>query len=234
MRRELSENGEAVLEAAPAANRVADALRRQIMEGRYAPGDPMRDTALAAAFGVSRNTVRDALRRLDHEGLVTYQMHKGTVVKTLDADDVRDIYALRRALELRAIEESAVASEQRLADLESAVTAAERALRAGEWNAAGTASLVFHQALVALLGSRRLDDFFRAVLAQVRLAFAEVRDEAEFQVPWIPRDREICELVLSGRRNEAASAMRWYLDEAERMVVDVVRARRSSGGRSPR
>ena len=59
----------------------------------------------------------------------------------------------------------------------------------GDEDKVGTASLRFHQALVALLGSHRIDAFFRVTIAQLRLAFAVMTDEAEFQAPWVARDR---------------------------------------------
>jgi DNA-binding GntR family transcriptional regulator len=222
------ETHDAAAQPVPTADRLVGQLRQQIMEGTLKPGMALRETALATTFGVSRNTLRDALRGLAYEGLVVRRMHSGTVVKTLTAADVRDLYAVRRALELKAVEESAMASEQRLAEVDAAVAAAEHAVGEGDWRSAGTASLMFHQALVAMLDSRLIDDFFRTVLAQVRLAFAEIRDEAGFQAPWIRQDRQICDFVLSGHRDQAGTALRRYLDESARIVIDVVRAQQSA------
>ena len=100
----------------------------------------------------------------------------------------------------------------------------DHAVLAHDCHKAGTASLRFHQALVALLGSARLDDFFRVTIAQLRLAFAVMTDEAEFQAPWVEYDRKICDLIRSGRRQEAKAALRLYLDDSERQVLDAVRA----------
>jgi DNA-binding GntR family transcriptional regulator len=203
---------------------VAHTLRERIVEGELPPGTPLRDVALSAELGVSRNTLREALRALHEEGLVTQQLHKGTTVRTLSTADVKDIYTARRTLELAAVEESPLAPEPLLDALEAKVADAERAVRTQEWNKVGTASLRFHQALVALLGSARLDGFFRVTVAQLRLAFAVMADEAAFQAPWVASDREICDLVRGGRRQEARTALRLYLDDSERKVLDAVRA----------
>lgn len=211
------------------ADRIAAVLRVRITEGRLPPGTPIRDAALANEFGVSRNTVREALRLLGYEGLLTHQLHKGVSVRRMTPADVRDVYTVRRALELRAIEESAVAPVERLDALEDAVRTAEQALRERQWGDVGTASLAFHQRIVALLGSVSLDEFFGVVLARLRLTFALAPDEGRFQVPWVARDRAIADAVLQGRRDDAAAAMRLYLDDSERSVLDVVRA----GSRPP-
>ncbi|MEU6252612.1 GntR family transcriptional regulator [Streptomyces sp. NPDC047043] len=212
---------------------VAGALRERIVAGRLPPGTPLRDVALAAEFGVSRNTLREAFRTLHDEGLVVQRLHKGTAVTTLSATDVRDIFIVRRAIELAAVDESPLAAEPLLDALEATVAAAEAAVTAEAWNEVGTSSLRFHQALVALLGSHRMDAFFRVIVAQLRLAFAVMADEAGFQAPWVARDREICNLVRGGHRQEAKDALRLYLDDSERQVLDAVRADSRTKGTLP-
>lgn len=203
---------------------VADTLREKIVEGVLLPGTPLRDSVMAADFGVSRNTLREALRILYDEGLVVQRLHKGTAVKTLAADDVKDIYITRRTLELAAAEHGPLVPEPLLDTLDEKVAAAEHAVATKAWNEVGTASLRFHQTLVALLGSARMDAFFRVTVAQLRLAFAVMDDEAEFQAPWVSRDREICDLLRSGRSTDAKAALRLYLDDSECLVLDAVRA----------
>ncbi|GAA1026149.1 MULTISPECIES: GntR family transcriptional regulator [Amycolatopsis] len=210
--------------SAPADERIARALRDRILEGHLPPGTQLRDSRLSAEFAVARHTLRGALRRLEHEGLIVYPMHKSAAVKTLTADDVHEIYRVRRALELGAIENSSAAPAEAFEALEATVYAAESAVSQEAWNHVGTASLRFHQAIVGMFGSVSIDQFFSGVLAQLRLAFAVMKDEAQWQTPWVPRDREICGLIRSGNRAGAAALTRQYLDDSERGVVDVVRA----------
>jgi DNA-binding FadR family transcriptional regulator len=61
------------------------------------------------------------------------------------------------------------------------------------------------------------------VTAQQRLAFAAVADEAALQEPWTARDREICDLVRAGFRGAAGAALRQYLDDSERLLVQLTR-----------
>ncbi|MDI3404752.1 GntR family transcriptional regulator [Streptomyces cavernicola] len=207
-----------------AADAVADRLRERISRGELPPGTPLRDAALAGELGVSRNTLREAVRLLVHEGLAVHQLYKGAAVKRLDVADVHDIYAARRCVELRAVEESVYSPTEALENLDRRVTEAERAAAAERWNEAGTFSLGFHRAVVHLLGSARLDRFFDTTAAQLRLAFAEFPQEQDFQAQYVPRDRVVCDLLRSGGRAEAATALRQYLDDSERQVVDMVRA----------
>lgn len=203
---------------------VADQLRERISRGELPPGTPLRDAQLAGELGVSRNTLREAVRLLVHEGLAIHQLYKGAAVKRLEVADVHDIYAARRCIELRAVEESVYSSTEALDALDRRVAEAERAAAAEHWNEAGTCSLGFHRAVVHLLGSTRLDRFFDTIAAQLRLAFAEFPHEPDFQAHYVPRDRDVCDLLRSGRRAEAATSLRQYLDDSEREVVDMIRA----------
>lgn len=200
-----------------------DVLRTRILEGALAPGDALREVGVAAELAVSRNTLREALRLLASEGLVGQSPNKGAAVRTFTAADVRDIYRTRRALEVQAATDSATAGDERFAAMEAAVVAKERAECGGHWRAAGTASLRFHQELVTVLGSRRLDEFFRTLLAQLRLAWAASCDEAQFQRGWAERDRELYELLRQGRRTQSVGVLLVYLEDSERQVLDGLR-----------
>ncbi|WPB95828.1 GntR family transcriptional regulator [Streptomyces malaysiensis] len=201
------------------ADRAAEELREGIVTGALPPGTPLREVSLAAELGVSRNTLREALRLLTTEGLVSQRLHKGAVVSTMSADRIRDIYLVRRTLELRAVEESGSATPAALTAIDGAVRAEEQAEHAGDWREVGTASLRFHCAIVATLGSPMLDAMFRGVTAQQRLAFAVVAEERRIQQPWVERDREICDLIHAGYRAAAGRALREYLDDSQRVVL---------------
>ncbi|MGY1814028.1 GntR family transcriptional regulator [Blastococcus sp. SYSU D00820] len=205
------------------AERVAAVLRDRIVAGELPSGTPLRETALAVELAVSRNTLREGLRLLTAQGLVSQQLYRGAVVETITTARLRSIYTARRALELHAVDESARAGDDRFAALATAATAAEQAVARRQWQEVGTASLRFHQAVVGLLGSDVLDEFFAQVVAQLRLAFGGARDEAGFQAPWVARDRELADLLLAGRRAEAREALRRYLEDSEESVLDVVR-----------
>ncbi|MFI0404370.1 GntR family transcriptional regulator [Actinomadura sp. 3N508] len=215
-------------EAPSAAERIAGLLRDRILEGELPPGSPLREVSLATDLQISRNTLREGLRQLSLEGLVAQVPNRGAAVRRLTPADVRDIYRARRALEVQAATASALAEDEQFTDMESAVIAGERAEREREWAAASTASLRFHQALIALLGSRRLDDFFHSLLAQLRLAWGETQDEELFQRSWAGRDRELLDLLRTGRRTQGVGALLVYLDDSESQTLDTLRRARTA------
>jgi DNA-binding GntR family transcriptional regulator len=211
-------------EASSTAHWVADALRERILAGELRPGSRLREVALAALLDVSRNSLREGLRLLSAEGLVTQVPNKGAAVSRLSIAAVHDIYRARRALEVQAATESATAGPGRFAAMEIAVADEERAEQARAWRTALTAGLRFHCALVAMLGSSRLDSFFWSLLAQLCLAWAEASKDDRLQRSWAERDRELYELLRTGRRSQGVGALLVYLADSEYQVLDVLRA----------
>jgi DNA-binding GntR family transcriptional regulator len=89
-------------------------VRSAILEGAYKPGERIFEAAIAEALGVSRNPVREAIRRLQQEGLVEVRRRSGVFVASLSIDEVRDLYRIRAALEGVA----AALAAQRMSDVE--------------------------------------------------------------------------------------------------------------------
>lgn len=88
------------------AGAIADQLRQEILSGAHASGAQLRQDVLAAAYGVSRIPVREALLALEAEGLVQIVPHKGAMVTSLSADEVTDVFDLRVTLETRLLRRS--------------------------------------------------------------------------------------------------------------------------------
>jgi len=89
-----------------ASRRIAGCLREEILSGRIAPGERIRQEEVAARFGASRLPVREALRMLEAEGLTEHEAHKGARVPRLDMHEVDVIYQMRERLEPLALAES--------------------------------------------------------------------------------------------------------------------------------
>jgi DNA-binding GntR family transcriptional regulator len=85
--------------AAPLRQQVVDRLRESIITGKVSPGQRLLERELTAMLGVSRTVVREALRQLETEGLVTLIPNKGPVVRELTPDEARDLYNIRSRLE---------------------------------------------------------------------------------------------------------------------------------------
>lgn len=86
--------------------RVVARLREAILKGELKPGERLVQEELAEAMGVSRMPIREAIRQLEKEGLVTVEAHKGAVVTPLTTEDIEEIYELRAMLESEAVHRS--------------------------------------------------------------------------------------------------------------------------------
>jgi len=149
------------------ADEVADRIREAIFSGAYAPGGQLREVELAAALDVSRGPVREALLRLEQEGLVRSEWHRGATVTTLSAHDVSELDSLRGALEQLAVRQViANASDE---DIAAISTAAERMTRAEDEHEMVRHDIAFHDAVYAAAGHQRLADAWHAIRSQVHL-----------------------------------------------------------------
>lgn len=132
-------------------------LRRAITAGRLRPGTAIRQEALAEEFGVSRVPLREALKTLQGEGLVSYQAHRGYFVEMLSLDDLREAYRIREILEEEAVRRAqARLTDADLDQLDAAQREVERAAAAGDVLEMTAANRRFHMALFELAGMPRL------------------------------------------------------------------------------
>ena len=83
---------------------IADALREAILRGIFQEGQSLRQDEIATQFGVSRIPVREALKQLEAEGLVTLHLNRGAIVSVLTAQEAQEICEIRSALEVKAIQ----------------------------------------------------------------------------------------------------------------------------------
>ncbi|WP_329900618.1 GntR family transcriptional regulator [Streptomyces sp. SP17KL33] len=149
------------------ANEVADRIREAIFSGVYAPGAQLREVELATALQVSRGPVREALLRLEREGLVQSEWHRGTTVTNLSAEDAEELNSLRGALEQLAVERLVEhASEEDLASVRRAV---DRMAHAEDDHAILRLDLEFHDAVYAAAHHGRLEQAWQAIRSQVHL-----------------------------------------------------------------
>jgi DNA-binding GntR family transcriptional regulator len=204
------------------ADQVAVQLREDIIGGRLLPGMPLVESELVNIYCASRNTVREALHHLGREGLASYVRNKGVVVRRLGVDDVRDIFKVRRTLELQAITLSKPLREYQSDLMLEAIEAAQLAQERENWQAFGTHSLKFHQHIVGLMRSPLFNEFFTQVMAQMRLVFSSAPSEESFQRPWLERDRHIHDLLADGHKQEAGEALASYLHDSESLLLDIL------------
>ncbi|MBI3680298.1 MAG: GntR family transcriptional regulator [Acidobacteria bacterium] len=113
------------------AGMAADRIRQAIFDGRFQPGSAIREQLVAKQFGISQNTVREALLELQNLGLVKRLRNRATYVTELSRDDIRKRLAVRIPLEeVACVEAAARLDEHRLDELRAAmevISAAEQA-----------------------------------------------------------------------------------------------------------
>lgn len=155
--------------SAPLRQRVEHALRQAIIDGQLHPGQRLTERELTARMGVSRTLVREALRQLESEGLITVIPNRGPIVRALSVDEVKDLYAIRAVLEgLAARLFAENADDATIQALGKAATAAVAAYQAGEPARALEAKNRFYDLLVACAGSESLSTMLATLHTRIR------------------------------------------------------------------
>lgn len=212
---------------------IADSLRESIVCGELPPGSRLGESALAERLDVSRNTLREVLRILEAEGLVERRPHRGVFIRALTLDDVRDVYRIRRLVEVDAVRRASEAPRELLDELHEAVVEATSALAEDDPVAMGTADVRFHSAVTALCGSARLTALMDRLSAELRLAFAQVDSPMDFHRAYVERNAALVALLEEGRYEDAAAEMEDYLDTAESDLISRAFGQRGSAALAP-
>jgi DNA-binding GntR family transcriptional regulator len=138
------------------ASALADRIRDEIFDGRLSAGDPLPQEEIAARYGVSRSPLREALRQLEAEGWIDYHPNRGAFVATVSAQDVRDLYMVRRILEAGAIRLAVPKLDKELLEKVRAIDLAMR--KAADHRTAVELHRDFHESIYAAAGNQRLID----------------------------------------------------------------------------
>jgi DNA-binding GntR family transcriptional regulator len=135
-------------------------LREAIHSGQLRPGTRLVLQELSAELGMSYTPIREALRQLQSEGLVTYRAHYGTVVTEHSRERAEEIYRLRAVLEpLAASLAARHASDAQLEAIEGALAELTKAIREGRLDDVPALNAVLHRMITAAAGSEILTEF---------------------------------------------------------------------------
>lgn len=190
------------------AQQVADGLSDAIMRGEMPPGAPIRESAIAASLGISRNTVREAVRMLESGGLVRHTMHHGATVIDPSQEDLAELYRARITLELAAAGVPRTAEE--LVPVRAALQELMVAYETHDPAVIAEKDLGFHAAIVSLLGSKRIDEFYAQLARELRffLLVLSVEDrEFESQEGVIEEHTSIMAALESGDPAKARAVL---------------------------
>jgi DNA-binding GntR family transcriptional regulator len=195
--------------------RALEALRSAITSGRYRPGDHLGEVELGQHLGVSRGTVREALRHLQQEGLVTVGNRNRLLVNSLTPQQVRELFRVRAALEGLAAAE-VIASPKR----DEAVATLREALSqlavgdAGDFATKLEADLGFHLLLCQLSGNSMLVDAWRYLEGRIRVTI--MNGESAGSPTMMSRDRHapIVEAIECGDAAAATAVVQQHMAAA--------------------
>lgn len=209
----------------PARDRAYHELKFRILEGRLPPGTTLLETEVASLLSLSRTPVREALIRLEEDGLVDVRPRHGITVKALSVDEIEQIYQVFSTLEVKAAQLTArrgitAADHERLDDI---LTQMERASKRGDIEAWSELDDEFHSELVGLCGNPRL----QAMLRQLwDLQYHARRAIIKLRPLPIVSDREhraILAAIAAGNEEEAAHLHQQHRDRADEQLVSLLR-----------
>jgi len=190
-----------------------------ILEAELEPGARVTETELATQFRVSRTPIREALHRLEVDGLLEIRAKQGCFIRPVDIDKIENYYAVRIALETMAIELACThMPEEALKTLAATWSPENRPQYGSDISDIKNAEEAFHVTLAEYSGNSVLADYLRDVNDHIRvvrrLAFLDEQTVAETF-----RDHfEICQLLLERDVNRARAAMVTHIRKSQDMA----------------
>lgn len=205
------------------AEDAADRIREQILSGGFKQGEHLVEAKIAEQLNISRGPVREAFKLLRAEGLLNEEPRRGTFVVSLTAQDVREIYGLRAALESRAGRMIARSQDPAaLAGLRGLADEIDRAVGAGDAVAASRADLAFHEGLCELCGNSRIHEVFMRYVPTLRgllrLDEQVLRSLDEISL----QHRPFVEAIEAGDEEAAARLLGEHAEHAGDLIAGVL------------
>ncbi|MFV0307149.1 MAG: GntR family transcriptional regulator [Desertimonas sp.] len=192
---------------------VLDELRVQIIVGELTPGSRLVETELAHEFGVSRGPVRTALLNLERSGLVTSSARRGAEVASYSSTDIRELYAVRAALEVLAAREAAERCTSVVADqLEAQLDVFEAFRAEGAAFDAAEADLAFHEGICVCSGNRLLLVTWANLADQLAMVMTRAHRDQHLGAGRGGDHRAILAALRANDADAAETATRRHLD----------------------
>lgn len=231
-----AEPSEHFLQRGLLAEQLTGHLRARIVAGQIAPGQRLREQDLAREFGVSRAPLREAIRMLATEGLVTLVPYRGARVSDITMDEARQLYPVRAALEAAAARaaarrlrrDGAGALAEPLAVVEAALDGMEAGGTAGDANRFFRNAAVFHDQLIALAGNPLLQRQYDILGAQTRRHQAYMSRVTHSLEASLVEHRGIIAAIRAGDEDAAARLAEAHVLRIERDFEAQEQARRAA------
>ena len=211
-------------ELKPIRDVVFQYLRERILGGYYKYGDRLIEAALAAELKVSRTPIREALRKLELEGLVAYRSRRGAVVVVPSVEDMEEIYAVRGMLEGLAARLCAqVFGEAERASLRELLEQMNQAYLARDWPRASALHTAFNDFIYKGARNRRLYDIVSRLHEYTeRSQMLSIQREGRVQ-EIVQEHVAIVEAICSGQPDLAEAAARHHVENGRQAFIAVHR-----------
>ena len=210
------------LEKTSLRQQALTALRRAITSGELPPGTHLVETELSEALQISRGTLREAMRQLQQEGLISVTGDRGRLsVRHLDAKEIRDIFNVRAALESLAARELCALPDRAgaVAILRKAVAEMER------WAVANLedrieADLKFHRTMCQLTGNETLVHSWTSLEGSIRMSIMFAGVDRAIKNMDVKRHSELVDAIETGDADTAETAVRDHMTAAANVLVE--------------
>jgi DNA-binding GntR family transcriptional regulator len=207
-----------------------DAILKSILSNRMRSNETYNEIALAKDLGISRTPVREALLELSVQGLVSFLPRKGVVVKQFTANDVEEIFEIRRAIESAAVEKlAAVAPPPDIRPLKKVLTQQSRALEKKDYWRYLRADRDFHVNLSKLTGNRRLVAIAENIRNMVHLMGIKALEIPGRLEEVLHEHHQILDAIVKRDPRRARAEINDHLIRSERAVLDTIHSHEPEG-----
>ena len=208
----------------PLRDVVFNTLREAILRGELKPGERLMEIQLANKLGVSRTPIREAIRKLELEGLVLMIPRKGAEVAQITEKSLRDVLEVRRALENLAVQLACLRmSPQTLADLKAAARAFEEILGGEDVTAVAEADVAFHDVIYMATDNQRLISLLNNLREQMYRYRVEYLKKKEYHKQLLWEHQEIIRAIEAGEIDVATKITEQHIDNQVEAVSDALR-----------
>ena len=204
----------------PLRDVVFNTLRQAIITGEFAPGERLMEIALANRLGVSRTPVREAIRKLELEGLVVMIPRKGAEVAKITEKDLRDVLEVRSSLEELAAELATERMNEEIKEkLEKALDDFKKAIDSEDNAAIADSDVEFHDIIFEATGNARLIQIISNLREQMYRYRLEYVKDTEYHTVLLNEHRELVKAMFEGKKDEARKIMKKHIDNQEMTVI---------------
>lgn len=214
----VAPDGMFVLEGRPTAQLIADQLRELIVQGTFSPGQQVNESALASQLHTSRGPLREALQRLCQEGILVSKRNRGVFVLELSTDDVREIYAVREAVELSAANTLLDSGAEQVTDtcrrLKGIIRNMAKQVAASNWQSIALLDMQFHTAFVSGTGNTRLIRTYETLAAESRMCILSLEVAYPRIDVLVQEHQKILDLLEARDRTGLQEAIKGHMQKA--------------------